>query len=69
VASLLGLLLLLLQMSTPAHSWGHDGHRIIAQLAQNSLTSTAWEAMQPYLPPGVYSLPGIATQPDSYARM
>jgi len=49
-------------------AWRPEGHRIVAQLAQNRLTSKTWAAIQPYLPPHSNGLPDIANAPDDYAR-
>lgn len=45
-------------------SWGSDGHKIVAQIAQNYLTEKAYATMTPYL--NGFSLPDMATWPDSF---
>jgi S1/P1 Nuclease len=59
---------LLLVWCTATHAWRPEGHRIVAQLAQNRLTQKTWAAIQPYLPPNSNGLPDIANTPDDYAR-
>src|ERR1700757_4251726 len=42
----LGFLGLALATSAPAHAWGHKGHRIIAEIAEDHLTPEARKALR-----------------------
>ncbi len=66
----LALTLLACLLASPAaHAWGDDGHRIVGQIAWDSLTPTAREAVSALLPPGDFdTLADAATWADVYAR-
>lgn len=55
--------------SAPASAWGHEGHRIVAEIAWAELTPDAKHAVRALLPPGRYgTLHEAATWADRDAR-
>jgi hypothetical protein len=56
-------------VSSKAHAWGDDGHRVVGELAWRYLSPTARAAVKEALTePGYETLAEAATWPDTYAR-
>jgi len=65
----LGLVGALLGVATTARAWGHDGHRVVGELAWHQLSTEARASVAECLSdPGYETLAEAATWPDTVAR-
>jgi len=66
LSKVLFVITLIVAISTSAYCWGEEGHKIVAEIATNLLTSTASNQVNVFCDNGQYSLPDIAPMPDDY---
>jgi len=60
------LVFLFALFSSPSYQWGEEGHKIIAEIAANMLTTDATSAVSAFL--GDNTLPYVAPMPDDYCH-
>jgi hypothetical protein len=58
--------LIFVGMAVMVFGWGQEGHKIVAQIAQNHLSNTAQAAVSQFLDGRYTNLEEIAPLPDSY---